>query len=229
VSQQQPTNYLALGLWSFAIAITILMGVSAFVAGGPPTTPHVDYVRTYAGEAVFVVTTSTWCPQTPNSIDDIGDKLVWSAYEGGKPLAVDQPAAFYVVGGHGEHYKLAATLTVPLLDATDNGSNVTVFVRAQVQMYYVDYFSSTTNFTVNGNHDPPTTNMWGVEGQYLFNILGPLVASAAVSSTCFYGIYRHPKEGVAPQLSPRQRRAMKFLAIGLWLTLIGFYIAAVIR
>lgn len=182
----------AVGL--LVVGFTVVMGVASFTAESSPTTPSVHLVRVLPTGpngvplARFVVTASFDSVQPPNGIDLLPPKLVVSAWEGRTILTLDQPSALAFLSGTGPLYECSATVDIPLVNGTTDGRNLTVEVQAQVPTYDgTVYYSPWATWTANGTTGGPAPD--GTE-LYVFNAVGPWVASAAAGIAGTYAVRR---------------------------------------
>lgn len=201
-----------------AFCFTVVMGVASFTAGGPCTAPSVHVVRTFEdrvnGYAVVALSVecSTYSTQPPNSIDNLGMKVVWSAWEGNRTLAVDQSSALGVVSGHGQRYVVGTTLGVQLIGPGESLANVTVRVVATVPTYVGDYFSPPTVQALSGPQTPGPQLDPGP--QFWYNCYGPWLGAAAWWLL------------TASALSPRLRASAGPACAGCALALLAAYLGA---
>lgn len=209
-------SYLNLGLALLAVGITVVMGVASFTASGPPTTPSVEFVRVLGtgGDSptlVVVVHTDAWSTQPENSVDTLGDRVIWSAWTNSSVLATDQAVALYQIAGKGPHTVLAATLMVPLPRTWDyTPGSVMLNVTVQVQTYPGDYYASLDHVCHNVTSTGGTQH--AVRAYYV-NAVWPLVAAAGLDVTLY-----------APMAESRQRRYSLLAVAGATLVVLALWV-----
>jgi hypothetical protein len=194
-----------------AIAISGVLGVQMFLAEGAPANPTMSLqsglTPGVAQQAQVVVSSQMFSVQPPNSIDQLGAKVVYSAFQNGIQVAFQQSQALGITGGSGSLYLLTATLPISL-SALCSGSqcggyieNLTVTAQVVVPTYDGVYTSApiTVTFLSAGSLPSglqptygPTTQPPASMNQFNINLWGALTLAVALDLALAAAITKHP-------------------------------------
>ncbi|MDE1821575.1 MAG: hypothetical protein KGI98_12110 [Euryarchaeota archaeon] len=183
-----------------AVAFGVVLGVQAFTAEGAPSAPTMQLqsalTPSTAQTAQIVITSQVYSVQPPNSIDLLGAKVVYTAWQNGVQVSLTQSQALGVTGGSGSLYTLTGTLPVALSQVCSGSAcggyaeNVTVTAQVVVSTYDGVYSSApvTVTFLSNGQGSlmpafGPTSQPGPSSGQFNFNLYGALAAATALELT----------------------------------------------
>ena len=170
-----------------AVAVGIVLGIAAFTAQGPPSTPSItsptSLTPATAQTFTFTMTSNVYSLQPPNSIDLLGTKLIYSVYQNGKEIADNLNVAPSIVGQNGSEFTLAATVQVNLPSICSGSGcvgitdNVTVVAQMQVDTYDTVWFSPVSTVSFGTGQAPSQVQPANPNGFYL-ELIGPLTGIA---------------------------------------------------
>jgi hypothetical protein len=198
-------DYLRVWLALLAVGVTIVLGVNCFLAQGGPTAPSVSMVRVYPSGIVagspaldIFVSTQVYSWQPPNTIDELGTKMIYSVWEDRTALALNQSTPLDIVASRGNLFTMGTNLLVALLTCQGvhctSPGNITVEARAEVITYPADYLSPPTavvflrpsaeGHAVPAIHLTPEAPTTGPpsQGLYLWNAFGSITAAGVIDT-----------------------------------------------
>lgn len=195
------------------VAAMFALAVNAYVAQGAPSTPKAQLQTTLNPQSAqtlsILVTTQAYSTQPPNGIDLVPPKIVYSVYQNGKGILIQQTQALATTAGSlGQPYTMQTTLSVnvPGLCSTTGCigqvDNITLAVTAQTSLFFTIY-SAASNITFS-NYQQYTTvqgNVSANPGTFYFNLYGSLVGEVFVAGLGIFLLSRHAAPGIVALVS----------------------------